>query len=66
MMRGITPLHIVQHLFLVDVDQYVALDGVPQSRALYFTRLKDNIAVGQDDRRTPLSKMPDGFQRTRV
>ena len=66
MMRGVTPLHIVQHLLLVDVDQYAALNGIPQSRALYSTRLKANIAVEQDDRRTPLPKMSDGFQRTRV
>ena len=43
---GIALLDIIQHLLLMDVYQYPALDGFPQSRMLNFPRLEDHIAIG--------------------
>ena len=39
---------VVQHLFLVDVDQHLALDRRPQPRPLDLARLKDDVAVGEE------------------
>src|SRR5881628_1056323 len=59
-------LHIIEHLLLVDVDQYTSFDGFPQPRALHFARLKNHVAVGQDYRGAPLSKMFDHVQGSRI
>ena len=47
--RRVAALHGVEHLLLVDVDQHASPDSVPKARTLNLARLKDDIAVGQDD-----------------
>ena len=59
---GVALLHIIQHLLFVDVDQHSALGGLPQSGTLNFARLKDHVAVGQDDGQAPFPKMFDRIQ----
>ena len=60
--RGVALPHIIQHLLFVDVDQHSPFDGFPQSGTLNFARLKNHIAVGEDDRQAPFSKMFDRIQ----
>ena len=49
----IHPLDVGQRLFLVDIDQHMAAEGLPQSRAFDLARLKHRVAVGQDHRPAP-------------
>ena len=53
--RGIAGDNIVEFEFLVDIDQDVAVEGLVQSGAVNFQRLKDHVAVGDDNRVTPIA-----------
>ena len=44
----IAAFDVVEFEFLVNVDQHVALGGLPNSRALNLPRLKDHVAIGKD------------------
>ena len=64
--RRVVPLDIVEHAFLVDVDEHLAIDRGPQTGPLDFARLKDDVAVREDDDRSALAQMADGVECARV
>lgn len=64
--RRITLLHVVEFLFLVDVDERVAVHGFEQAGAFHFARLEDDVAVGEDDDRAPLLDVCEGVERVRI
>src|SRR5262252_7813252 len=64
--RGVAPLDIIELLLLVDVYQHVALDGLKDAGALDLARLKDDVAVGEDDRSRPAAKPLENVERSRV
>ena len=51
MVCRVAAFDVVELLFLVDVDQHVAVDRVPDARLLGFAGLEDDVAVGEDHRR---------------
>ena len=63
MVRWIALLHVVEFLFLVDVDHHLSVDGFAQSRALNLERLKNHVAVGQDRRLAVLFVLLDHVER---
>ena len=54
--RGIEPLDVVELLLLVDEDQDPVLERAPNARPFDLARLKDSVAVRQDDRAAPLAE----------
>lgn len=64
--RRITLLHVVEFLFLVNVDERVAVHGFEQAGAFHFARLEDDVAVGEDDDRSPLPDVFEGVERVRI
>ena len=54
--------HVIQHLLFVDIDQHSPFDGFPQPGTLNFARLKDHVAVRQNDGRAPFPKIFDRVQ----
>jgi hypothetical protein len=52
-------LDVVQHVFLVNVDQHVAMKGFRQAGVFDLPRLEDGIAVAQDYRRSPVAHVSD-------
>ena len=65
MLRRITPLDIVQLRFFVNINQDVFLERFKQSRALDFSRLKNHVAVCQNDGFAELSAMFQCVERVR-
>ena len=65
MLGGIAPLDVVELLFLVDIDQDVALDGLEKAGPLDLSRLKDNIAIRQNHDCPYLSARVDHIKRIR-
>src|SRR3954468_9751087 len=59
-------LDVGEHLFLVNVDEDATVDGLPETRALDLSRLKDDVSVGEDDGRPLSSEALDGVERARV
>ncbi|MBN8904693.1 MAG: HAD-IC family P-type ATPase, partial [Rhodospirillales bacterium] len=53
MPRGVQAFHVVEFLFLVDVDQHVVMENVPQAGAVHLARLEHGVAVGQDHGAAP-------------
>ena len=64
--RRVVFFDLVEHAFLVDVDEHLALDRAPQTGALHFARLKDDVAVREDDDRSAQAQVTDGVERARV
>ena len=64
--RRVAFFHVVEFLFLVDVDERVAVHGFEQAGALDFARLEDDVAVGEDDDRPPLLDVFEGVERVRI
>jgi Acetokinase family len=54
--------HIVEFLLLVDVDEDAVVEGFPQARSFHLARLEHGVAVGQDDRGSPLLHVLDRVQ----
>src|SRR5438128_12691484 len=52
-LRRIASLDVIQRLFLVDVDQHVAVHGLPAAGPLDLAGLEDPRTVRKDHRRTP-------------
>src|SRR5205814_1407203 len=50
---------VIQHLFLMDVNQNMARDSIPQPRSLDLQRLEYYVAVGQDNCGRPPSEPRD-------
>src|SRR5258708_26387360 len=64
--RRVALLDIAELLLLVDVYQHVALDGLEDAGALDLTRLKDDVAVGQDHRPRPAPEPLDNIELCRI
>ena len=50
---------VLQLLLLVNVDQHPALDGLEQAGAKHLARLKNHVAVGENDGRPQLANVFD-------
>ena len=55
----IKALHISKLLFLVNINEHAAVERRPKTGAIDFSRLEYRIAIGQNDRWTPLLDMLD-------
>ena len=62
---GATPFHMVQHLFLVQIDHDSALHGIPDAGALDLARLEYDVAVRQHGRRPQRAQMRNRLQGVR-
>src|SRR4030095_782653 len=62
----VTPLDIIQRLFLVDVNQHVTLYRFEDAGAFDLARLKDHVAVRQDDRLSPRAKFFQHVERSGI
>jgi len=60
---GIAARDVVEHLFLVNVDEDVTVDRLPDAGALDLVGLVHRVAVGQDDHGRAVSERPDGLER---
>src|ERR1700730_17007816 len=49
---------------LVDIDEHAAVKGCPEPGALDLPGLEYCVAIGEDDRGTPLLNVLDGLKRT--
>jgi hypothetical protein len=56
---------MIEHAFLVQVDQHATVDRIPDSGALNLARLKYDIAVGEDDRLAHGLQVCDRRERVR-
>src|SRR5882724_9552808 len=65
-LRRIASLDVVQRRFLVDIDQHVAVHGLPDAGAFDLARLEDHVAVGEDDRRAPRAEPFQDVERSRI
>ncbi len=63
---GVAVFHVVEHFFLVDVDEDVAFDGFVDAGALDFAGLENDIAIGEDDGGAPLFDVIDGVDRVGI
>jgi hypothetical protein len=63
---GIALHHVGQRLFLVDVDQHLAVHRVGDAGALHLARLEDHVAVGQHHHRRGALQMGQNLQRAGV
>jgi hypothetical protein len=52
MLGGVAPFHVIQGRFLMDIDQYMSVHGVGQTRNARLAWLEGDIAVRQADGRT--------------
>src|ERR1039457_5902364 len=57
---------MVQYPLLVQVNEYPAVDRIPNSGAPDFARLEYHVAVRQDDRPAQAAQMIDGRQCSRI
>src|SRR5262249_47110247 len=48
-------LDVIESLFLVNIDQYTAIDRVGQAPLFNFVWLKDDVPIGQDNGRAETS-----------
>ena len=65
-LRRIEALDVVELLLLVDVDEDLAVERLPQAGPLDLARLENGVAVRQHHRPAPLPNVPDGVQRPGV
>src|SRR4051794_13626559 len=65
-MRWIMLNDVVQLQFLVDVDEDMAINRLEYTGPLDLARLKDHVAVRQDDRGSQRAQASDHFQGARV
>ena len=65
MRRRILGLHIVQFLFLMDIDQDVPFENLIQARAIDLERLENHIAVAQDHWPPHPPRVPHRLERLR-
>src|SRR5579862_6926609 len=64
--RGVAALHVIQRLFLVQIDEHGSIDRVPDPGALDLARLKHDISVRQHHRTAEALEMRDrgeGFRK---
>src|SRR5262245_17604392 len=66
MASRIASLDVIQHHFLMDVDQHVALHGFRDTRPRDLARLKNHVAVGEDHRRSPGAKALEHVEGARI
>src|SRR5450830_4637 len=59
----ITAHHLVEHTFLVDVNEYASRKRVPQAGTFHLVRLKDDVAVRKHDAVAKRTQMRDELQR---
>ena len=59
-------LDVGELVFLMHVDQHVARERVPQAGTGDLARLKDGVAVGENDGLSPLPHILDDLERVRV
>src|SRR5581483_4684154 len=62
--RGVPPLDVVELRLLVDVDEDATLDGFEQPRSRDLERLEDDVAIGEDDRRSERPHVLERLERT--
>ena len=65
-MPRVTLLHIVELLFLVDVNQHAAKDSIGQTRTIDFEWLKNDVAIRENDRWPPLLHARNGLERVGI
>src|SRR5438128_1628187 len=65
-LRRIAARDVIQLFFLVDVDQHVALHGLPDAGPLDLARLEHHVAVREDDRRAPRAELFEDVERPGV
>ena len=65
MFSWIALLDVIELLFLVHINQHATRHRAGEAGVIDFKRLKNDVAVGQDDRRTPLLDVFDYFLRIR-
>jgi len=46
-----TPLDVIEGLFFMDIDEDTSIDRIGKARPFDFVRLKDDVSIGQDNRR---------------
>ena len=63
--RRLATLDVIEAALLVQVDEHLAGDRVPDPRALDLAWLENDIAVRQHDRSTHGCQMSDGLARER-
>src|SRR5262245_62947027 len=63
MFCGKAPLHVIQRSFLVDINEDASIDRVGEARSLNFVWLKDDVSVGQDNRRPNVVQRLQDLQR---
>src|SRR5690242_5821662 len=56
MLSRVTALDVIQRLFLVNINEHLAVDSFENARAFDLTRLKYHIAVRENDRRPPCAE----------
>src|SRR5262249_39304419 len=59
----INALHLGKFKLLMDINEHVAGKGRPEPGAFDLARLEHRVAIGEDDRRTPLLNVFDGIER---
>jgi len=61
-LRRVPPLHIREHVFLVDVNQDRAIDSAPDPGLRDLSRLKDGVTVRQDGDSPARAEPGDGLE----
>ncbi len=59
----IKTLNLGKFPLLMDIDEHVVFKGRPEPGALDLTGLEYGVAIGEDDRGTPLPNVLDGLKR---
>ena len=63
---GIAARDVLKLFLLVDVDQHMAVERLPQAGAQDLARLKDGVAVRENDGQSPFAGMAHRVERMRI